>query len=273
MLDLSNENVIHIKNKDIEYLQFKKLLQYPELVHCYTLSANNFDIASNDTMETKKEIVLNNYKELSQVLNIEYNHIIRPYQTHTDIVKRVDDIPNSIQIFPKKYWEVDGLITTKKNISLSLSYADCIPLLFYEPVKKVIGNIHSGWKGTLNKIAKKAVLKMIEEYGCNPKNIICVICPSIRKCHFEVQKDVYEMFYKEFLYTGRIDDIISQEDNNNSKYYIDTVLINKIILKEAGLQEENIIDSKICTACNSKLMHSYRMNDKAGRNTAIIALK
>lgn len=271
MLDLSNENVIHIKNKDIEYLQFKKLLEYPEIVHCYTLSTNKFDIAGNDTMLEEKENVLKNYKKLSKCININYNNIIRPYQTHTDTVKVVDEMPNNIQIFPKKYWEVDGLITMKRDITLSLSYADCIPLLFYDPVKKVIGNIHSGWKGTLNKIGKKAVLKMIEEYGCNPKDIICVICPSIRKCHFEVGDDVYKMFYKEFLYTERINDIITNA--STSKYYIDTVLINKIILKEAGLQEENIIDSKICTACNSKLMHSYRIDNKCGRNTAIIALK
>lgn len=270
-MDLTNNQMIHIKDKDIEYLQFKKLLEYPEIVHCYTLSTNKFDVAGNDTMLEEKENVLNNYRKIADSLNINYNHIIRPYQTHTDIVKRVDDIPNTIQIFPDKYWEVDGLITTKQDITLSLSYADCTPLFLYDTSKKVIGNIHSGWKGTLNKIGKKAVIKMIEEYNCNPKDIICGIGPCIRKCHFEVEEDVYKLFYKEFLYTGRINDIITNA--GNGKYYIDTVLINKIILKEAGLKEENIIDSKICTACNASLMHSYRMDNKCGRNTAIIALK
>ncbi len=115
---------------------------------------------------------------------------------------------------------------------------------------------------------------MIDTYRCNPKDIICCIGPSIRKCHFKAQNDVWEMFYNEFLYTKRINDIISNGNTGNSKYYIDTVLINKIILQEAGLKEENIIDSKICTVCNSDIMHSYRVyKELAGRNTAIIGME
>lgn len=271
MKNLSNKNVLHVKGKEVEYLQFKRLLEFEDLVHCYSLSLNDFDVARNDSIENRKEFVLNNYEKLANELKINFNHIIRPYQTHTDIVKNVKETPNKIDIFPKEYWEVDGLLTDKKDITLSLGYADCIPLFLYDPVKKVIGNIHSGWKGTLKKIGLKAVYKMVKDYECNPRDIICCIGPSIRKCHFEVDTDVYEMFYKEFLYTNRINDIIAKK---NSKYYIDTVLINKIILQEAGLEEKNIIDSNICTVCNCDLMHSYRVDGKkAGRNTAIIGLK
>lgn len=275
MIDLSNENVIHKKNKEIEYLQFRKLIEYKEIVHCYTLKANNFDIAGNDTYEEKKDITHFNYEKLSNALQISKDTILRPYQTHTDVVKAVNEKwkQRKISIFPEEFNNVDGLITNLPNIAFSLGYADCIPLFFYDPIKKVIGNIHSGWKGTLKKIAKRAVEEMENVYMCNPKDIICCIGPSIRKCHFEVEDDVYEMFYKEFLYTGRINDIISKENTDNSKYYIDTVLINKIILQEAGLKVENIIDSGICTVCNFSVMHSYRVDkEKAGRNTAIISL-
>lgn len=271
MINLSNENIVHIKGNGIEYLQFKKLLEYPEVVHCYTLSINNFDVAGNSSIENRKQFVLDNYSKLAKELGITYNHIIRPYQTHTDMVKSVDVTPSKIQIFPKEYWEVDGLLTNKKDITLSLGYADCTPLFLYDKVKKVIGNIHSGWKGTLQKIGQKAVYKMTEEYGCNPSDIICLIGPCIRKCHFEVDEDVKEMFYNEFLYTGRINNIIEKK---NDKYYIDTTLINKLILQEAGLKKENIIDSGICTACNSTIMHSFRIDKElAGRNTAIIGMR
>ena len=223
-------------------------------------------------MASKKEDVIRNYKKISDEFGIDYNKIIRPYQTHTDNIKCVNNDVDSINIFQKEYWEVDGLLTNKKEVILSLGYADCIPLFFYDPVKKVIGNIHSGWKGTLQKIGQKAVYKMIDVYGCNPDDIICCIGPSIRKCHFEVEKDVYTLFYNEFLYTNKIEDII--QDASNGKYYIDTVLINKIILEEAGLKKENIIDSGICTACNYDIMHSYRVKgNMAGRNRAIIGLK
>lgn len=271
MIDLSNENVIHVKNKNVEYIQFRKLLEYKEIKHCYTLNANNFDVAGNDDMEIKKDNVLANYKIISNELGLDYNNIIRPYQTHTDVVESIENSYNCIQIFPKEYRNVDGLVTNKTNIILSLSYADCIPLFFYDPIKKVIGNIHSGWKGTLKKIGQKAVYKMIEKYNCKPEDIICCIGPSIRKCHFEVDEDVKELFYKEFKYTNKTDDIIIKKDK--SKYNIDTVLINEIILQEAGLKKENIIDSKLCTVCNANYMHSYRVNaENAGRNTGVITL-
>ncbi len=154
MENLSNDVIIHQKNKEIEYLQFRKLLEYPGIVHCYTLKANNFDVAGNDTYKEKKDIVDANYEKLANVLNISKNTILRPYQTHTDIVKHVDRNykKEKISIFPEEFMNVDGLITNLPNVTFSLGYADCIPLFFYDPVKKVIGNVHSGWKGTLKKI-------------------------------------------------------------------------------------------------------------------------
>ena len=75
-------------------------------------------------------------------------------------------------------------------------------IIFYDPVKKVIANVHSGWRGTFQKIAEKTVLKMIENYNCNPEDIECFIWPSIRKCHFEVETDVKELCEKTFAYTN-----------------------------------------------------------------------
>lgn len=275
-MDLTNTNVIHVKGKNVDYIQFRKLLEYPKIVHCYTLSAHNFDICGNDTIENNKENVLNNYKKISEELGTNYNNIIRPYQTHTDIVESIEEPVNEISIFPKELTDVDGLLTSKGNVIFSLGYADCTPLFLYDPVKKVIGGIHSGWKGTLQKIGQKAVHKMIDDYECNPKDIICCIGPTIRKCHFEVDNDVMDLFCKEFNYTNRISDIIQKGKfiDGKQKYNIDTVLINKIILQEIGLKPENIIDSQICTVCNSDIMHSYRAKGKiAGRNTAIIGMK
>ena len=102
--------------------------------------------------------------------------------------------------------EIDGLVTNKTNISLATTNADCILLLFFDPVKKVIANVHSGWRGTLQRISIEAVNKMKDEYGCNPEDIICCICPSIRKCHFKVHKDVQEPFYNEFKDLKEIDE-------------------------------------------------------------------
>lgn len=273
LLDLSNENIIHIRGKEVQYLQFKKLLKYKELVHCYTLSVNEFDIAGNDSFEVKKQTVIDNYKKLANELNIDYNHIIRPYQTHTNVVKNVDNRISKITIFPEEYKNVDGLITNKKDIIFSLSFADCTPLLFYDYTKKVIANVHSGWKGTLGRIAQVTVKNMVKQYGCNVKDIICAIGPCIKKCHFEVSDDVKNLFYNEFKDMKDLSKIITyvKTENGRRKYCIDTTKININMLQEAGLLPQNIIDSRICTVCNADKMHSYRKNGEiAGRNTLML---
>ena len=172
----------------------------------------------------------------------------------------------------EEYKETDGLITNKQNLILSTTNADCILMLFFDPVTKTIANIHSGWRGTLQRISLKTVEKMQKEFNCNPEDIICCICPSIRKCHFEVDKDVKEMFEKQFqdLDTGNF----IEKQKVKEKWNIDTVLINKIILEQKGLKLENIIDSGICSVCNSDLIHSYRVEKQGyGLSTAIISLK
>lgn len=267
-MNLSNKNVIHQKKESIEFLQFKKLLQYPELVHCYTLKANNFDISGANA--------INNYEKLGEALEIPKETIIKPYQSHTNIVKNVGEDfisakQNKISIFPEEFKDVDGLITDQPDITFSLGFADCTPIYLYDPVKKVIGDIHSGWKGTLQRIGQIAIKKMIEEYNCNPKDIICCIGPCIKKCHFEVSKDVKDLFKNEFKEMD-LNEII--ENIGDSKYLIDTTKINENMMRQIGLKEENIIDSGICTVCNKDQMHSYRAHKElAGRNTAILGLR
>lgn len=176
-------------------------------------------------------------------------------------------------MFNEKFIDTDGLITNKKDKILSLTFADCTPIYLFDKNQKIIGNIHSGWRGTTKKIAKKAVAFMKQKCNSNPEDTICVIGPTIRKCHFEVKQDVRDIFYNEFKYMQNIDDIIEYNEETKS-YFIDTVAINKNLLKEEGILEQNIIDSKVCTCCNSSIIHSYRKEGKkSGRNTALICLK
>lgn len=268
MENLSNENIVHVCKNGIEYIQFKRLLEYPEIEHCYTIRHHdfNFRIYEND------KILQQSYDKVCGVLEFDRNKIVKPHQTHTDNVVVVNEVRN--------FNEIDGMITAKKNIALCTTSADCTSLLLYDPVKEVIGDVHSGWRGTLQKIGQKAVKKMIEEYDCNPSDIICCICPHIRKCHFEVDEDVMQMFAKTFMteegenvFKSTMNEIIIPSRNKAGiqKYFIDTTLINKIMLQEIGLQEKNIIDSNICTVCGSEYFHSYRVDkEESGRNAAMI---
>ena len=278
-MDLSNENVIHVKKNGIEYLQFRRLLEYKDKIkHAYTLGINNdFRTLKKKKKELPKERYernINTYKKFFKELNDDYTKIIKPAQDHTDEIKVVKNkkYNDRAEFETSDYFKTDGLITNKKDIILETTNADCILLLFYDPVKEVIANTHSGWKGTIQRISVKTVEKMKKEFGCNPEDIICCICPSIRKCHFEVDRDVKEMFENEYkdLKNDQLCDII-QEKIPNEKWNIDTVLINKIILQKAGLKQDNIVDSGICSVCHSDLIHSFRVEKQGyGLNAAFI---
>lgn len=258
------ENIIYRNNEGIEYIQFKRLLEYPEVTHCYTMRSNNqlnFQIKNRDFFNQSCD-------KIYKCLELKNPLVVRPYQTHTDNVKIVKEI--------EKLEDTDGIITNKKEIALITTSADCISLLLYDPVKKAIGSIHSGWKGTLKGIIVKAIEKMVTEYQSKPEDIICCICPSIRQCCFEVDEDVKDLFYNKYKDLKNIDEIIKLGDKkeDKQKYYVDTVKINIELLKNIGLKEKNIIDSNICTMCHSKEFHSYRADGKSfGVNGAIIAIK
>lgn len=271
---LNNNTVNHIKAENIDYLQFRKLQRYNNVIsHGYSVGIDknfrtfrsNREPLSNNEYENS----MNNYKQLCKQIGADYKNIIKANQAHTDNVVSIDEINTNNTIDTKIL--SDGLITNKRGIVLATTNADCILLLFFDPVKKIIANTHSGWKGTLQEISIKTVEKMINIYGCNPKDIIVCICPSIRKCHFEVGEDVKEMFYKQFKKLGNTDEFIF---NRHEKWYVDTVYINKMLLKGMGILEDNIEDSGICSVCNSNIIHSYRVEGKDyGLATALIGLR
>ena len=272
-MNLSNETVEQVKKGSQEFLQFKKLLQYSDVInHAYSVGIDkNYRTFKANREELPKEEYkknIGNYQTLCEAIGVEHKNIVKANQAHTDnVVKVTEKSENKIDTNEKS----DGLITDKKDIILATKNADCILFLMFDPKKKVIANIHSGWKGTLQRISVKAVNKMKEEYGSNPKDIIVCICPSIRKCHFEVEQEVYQMFYDEFKNLDKIDEIIKKDGD---KWYIDTVLINKIILKDTGILEENIEDSGICSVCSKEKIHSFRAEGpNYGLATAIITLK
>lgn len=282
MKDLSNENVVHVIKEGLQYLQFRKLLEYNDIItHAYSLGIDtNFRTAKPNKEDIPKEEfekAVNGYKNICNELNMNYLNVVKTNQEHTNNIQIVNKKINidNMDVNIQKYNDTDGLITNKQNLILSTTNADCILMLFFDPVTKTIANVHSGWKGTLQRISVNTIEKMVDEFKCDPKDIICCICPSIRKCHFEVSLDVKEMFEKEFedLQIDKNTDIMEKQ-KEQEKWNIDTVLINKIILERAGLKTENIIDSGICSVCNSDLVHSYRVEKQGyGLATALISLK
>lgn len=183
-------------------------------------------------------------ENLIKDLNIDNYYILK--QIHSN---KVFDITN----IPKNY-EGDGLITNKSNIALVTKSKDCNSIFIIDTKNKILGNIHSGWKGTLKSIITIAINQMKEKYNSASKDIKIVFNPSIRECCFEVDNDVYDLFIKKYK-----DKSYYQKVGN--KYHMNLVRIIKDDAKKLGIKEENIIDNNICTLCNRKLFNSHRNND------------
>ena len=180
-------------------------------------------------------------------------------QIHSDIVNKID-INN---IGQKK--EGDSLITNLTNTPLLIFTADCVPIAIIDKKNKAIGLAHAGWRGTYNKIAKKTINKMIESYNTNPKDLICVIGPSIGPCCYEVSKELVEKFNINF--TNSTEKFYTIEKD---KYKLDLWKINEYILKECKVKDENIINLKLCTSCNSDKFHSYRKHNQIPKRIGTI---
>ena len=279
MKNLTNNEVIQSEKNGIMYLQFRRLLEYSNKIeHYYILKNNGINLKTRGKPENIN-IAKEGYKKIFNSLGMDYNNLIKPIFTHSSNVKVITnkENQNAPDFENESLNEVDGLITEKRNIILAATNADCIIILLYDKTKNIIGNVHSGWRGTLNGIIKEEISKMKGVFGCNPSDIICAICPSIRKCHFEVDEDVMEMFKEKYRYTNMLDEIIYKKNkkNNKQKYYIDTVLINKILMEEMGIKDENVVDSNICSMCNPDILHSSRVEtqEKYGVNVSLIYIK
>ena len=188
-------------------------------------------------------------------------------QVHGDRVVIIDE-----QNLQKETGEADGLVTDLRGVALEIHTADCQSVFLYDPVRKVIGNVHSGWKGTVQKIAPKAAQIMTDHYGCDPRDIEIYINPSILGCCFEIEEDVVEQFRSivDVSKYCRKDRVI----NGRQKYYMDTAQINRDLLMQMGIPEGNIFLSGICTMCGRKEYHSYRGDHHVtGRNGSMICLK
>lgn len=192
-------------------------------------------------------------------LDMNYSSLTYNNQTHSDIVNIVDSesIGNIL--------EGDALVTNLRKTPLLIFVADCVPIALIDTNNKAIALCHAGWRGTYSKITKKAIEKMQQLYKTDPKDIVCVIGPSIGSCCYEVSKDLIEKFNT--IITNKEEKFyIIKED----KYYLDLWKVNELILQECGIDKENINNLNICTSCNSDKFHSYRKHSQTTKRLGMI---
>jgi YfiH family protein len=186
-------------------------------------------------------------------------------QTHSANVKVINEAKETgWKNLNEAIEDCDALITNLSNVMLTILTADCVPILLFDPVNNVVAAVHAGWKGTQQEIVKKTVEKMQKVFNSNPKELLAGIAPSIGECCYEVDWNVAQHF-------EHIKDAYTQEEE---KYMLNLPHINKTQLLEAGLTEENIELSNVCTACEVEHYFSYRKESGcSGRFMSIIGLK
>jgi hypothetical protein len=214
--------------------------------------------------------VLENYRRLCNSIGVDFNTLVASSQDHNTVVRNVTEEQYGIGITkPKDILSVDALITNRPNVTLVTYYADCTPLFFVDTKNKAIGLAHAGWRGTVGRIGEKVVQKMQQDFSTDPKNLICAVGPAISKCCYEVDKSCADEFYNlKDLDTNKF---IFPKENN--KFMIDLLETNRQILTSAGVPEENITLSDLCTRCNSDLLWSHRATQgKRGTMCAMMSI-
>lgn len=214
--------------------------------------------------------VCENRRLFAAALDVDAARLVTPRQVHGDEVCRVRrcDAGMGADRYDESVWACDALMTDEAGIPLMLCFADCVPLLFYDPVRRVAAAAHAGWKGTAAKIGRKTVRRMGEEFGSCPQDILAGIGPSIGACCFEVGEEVADAFRAAFPEAPQIFSRSPEE-----KTAVDLWAANRLQLEEAGLLPEHIDSAGVCTKCNAGIFYSYREEmGNTGRFAAWIAL-
>ena len=259
-------------HKRIPVWQFENFLEFSSVLHYISgreggVSDRYFDSLNlSFSVSDDSENVGENRQRLANELQINPNKFLFPWQTHSDNIKIIlnpegkrDNLANT-----------DGIITNVPGICISVLTADCVPLIFYDPSKQVIGAVHSGWRGTVKGIAGKMVQTFITEFNSKPSDILVGIGPSIGPDVYEVGKDVVEEVKKTF---GKESELILNE-KKNKKAYLNLWKANRILLEHKRIPPENIEKAYICTYTDHEYFFSARRLGKdCGRFGAGIMLK
>ena len=213
-----------------------------------------------------------NFRRMGEALGVRCEDMVLSQQTHTTNIRIVTDEDRGKGVARERdYTDVDGLITNVPGICLVTTYADCVPLYFLDPVKKVIALSHSGWRGTVGKIGKKTVELMHDNFGSDPADILAAVGPSVCQDCYEVSADVIGRF-KEVFDRSVWDELFYEKPDG--KYQLDLWKANEKIFLESGIRREHIAVTNVCTHCNSTIFYSHRAaGDKRGNLCAFLALK
>jgi len=236
-----------------------------------------------------REYVVENRRKFFRAIGAEDMQLATLRQIHSDAVRRIDAVAAGTEEAPTG----DALITRESGWLLAVQTADCVPILLADVRQRAIAAVHAGWRGTLRRIAAKALGRMQMEFGTRPEDVVAALGPSIGRCCYEVGEDVVREFQAQFTearqwFDGPFDALASGESDPNwlpwltmmppghapppLRAHLDLIAANRAILAEAGVPLRQISSSGYCTACRTDLFFSYRREGPTGRLMAVIGI-
>ena len=226
------------------------------------------------SVEDAKENVLENFRRIGEHFGKTPEDFVLSKQSHETKVLKVGTKDRGKGITKDRDYEgIDALITDEKGIILSCFSADCVPILFYDPIHKAVGACHSGWRGTKGKILQNVVEEMRKHFSSNPAEILIAIGPSICKEQYVVSEDLALSFLED--YPDLEEDTASPIQRiSKDKFQLDLWDLNRRIALNCGIKEEHISISGYCTMENPELFFSHRYSQgKRGLQGAFICLQ
>jgi polyphenol oxidase len=289
-LSSSEKSWTERKHRGVTVLQVSALTKIPWLIHGFSTRPGgisevegekvlNLGAVDWDTRENVEE----NKRRFQSPLDAKELPLISLHQIHSDVVRTFDKAPS-------KQLKGDASATNQPGLLLSVRTADCAPVLVVDPKKGVVAAIHAGWRGTLARIVTKTIGQMQMEFGSRPQDLLAAIGPTIGGCCYEVGTEVASAFAAKFSNASDFFDELRTGDEPNplqwlnmmppghqpppNKVLLDLKKANKSQLLEAGLREENIFVTDLCTSCNVDRLFSYRKEaSRSGRLMSAIAIR
>jgi polyphenol oxidase len=210
-----------------------------------------------------RENVVENRRRIFEAVGLPVESIYDAWQVHgTEVI--CTGKPRPLDLAQVK---ADAILTDNPQVTLFMRFADCVPILLFDPVRGVVGLAHAGWQGTVSQIARITVERMVSEYGSDPGNILAAIGPSIGPDHYEIGADV----------AGQVKTAFPEDSSQflaeqHGKTFFDLWKTNQVILEKAGVKHIQV--AGVCTACHTQDWYSHRAErGKTGRFGALIALK
>lgn len=262
---------------DISYLSFDIFENTGLVKHAFTTRRGGVSRDSFRWLNLASHVgddpgaVVENRIIISSALGFGIDDMVVGQQVHGDRVHivRKEDRGRGARDFTGAIPDADSLVTNLQGILLSSYYADCVPVMLLDPVKKAIGLAHAGWKGTVKRIAATTLKVMGSAFGTDPARCLAVIAPSIGPCCYEVDQPVIRSFSG-----AGFDPAFLTKPSGDGRWKLNLQEANRLTLVEAGIQPDNIVLAGMCTACTPDIFFSYRgQSGKCGRMASLMALK